>query len=134
MWRLVLSWTVAVSCVGFSSAGCGLSSGPTWRSDGRCGASFPLATGEASTCDKRSERPCCSDFGYCGTSESHCLCAECVDYRAVQQPEGCLIRYAGLEGVMESQGYPSSYPPNLDCCYDIQRPDEGYCGVKLYCE
>ena len=43
-------------------------------------------------------------------------------------------RYSGLEGVIESQDYPSAYPPNTECCYDIQRPDESYCGVKLYCK
>lgn len=59
-----------------------------WRSDGRCGTDFAIlrdnndAEGIAAECDPRSERPCCSDFGYCGISRSHCACKGCVDYRS----------------------------------------------------
>ena len=53
------------------------------RSDGRCGQRFvsPLTGVSPSECDPRSERPCCSDFGYCGASASHCKCRGCTDYR-----------------------------------------------------
>ncbi|KAF2360247.1 Chitin-binding type 1 [Trinorchestia longiramus] len=66
-------------------AGCGNSRPRVrWRVDGRCGPSFPLGGtvhGEPSQCDPRSDRPCCSDYGYCGNSASHCSCAACVDFR-----------------------------------------------------
>ena len=56
-----------------------------WRTDGRCGASFPLRLTEhgsvMSECDPTSDKPCCSDYGYCGNSPSHCTCSSCVDYR-----------------------------------------------------
>ena len=58
-----------------------------WRSDGRCGPDFAFrentndTDGLPAECDPASERPCCSDFGYCGVSTSHCTCKGCTDYR-----------------------------------------------------
>ena len=49
------------------------------RDDNRCGPLFPLASGQAAQCHPNRE-PCCSDSGWCGSSEQHCNCDGCVDY------------------------------------------------------
>jgi hypothetical protein len=49
------------------------------RDDNRCGTLFPLPSGQASQCHPGRE-PCCSDSGWCGSSEQHCNCDGCVDY------------------------------------------------------
>jgi len=102
------------------------------RSDGRCGQRFvsPLTGVSPSECDPRSERPCCSDFGYCGASASHCKCRGCTDYRQLE----CYLRLEGEEGVLESPGYPSPYAASQDCKYDIVRTSSSVCGVRLYVE
>lgn len=52
-----------------------------WRKDHRCGPEVPLPDGSGPTeCDPDSERFCCSKWGFCGGSEEHCLCEECVNY------------------------------------------------------
>merc|ERR1712179_526270 len=61
-----------------------------WRSDGRCGVSefgqeFPSEQWDLGGCDPTAwgneEGPCCSRFGWCGNTDLHCRCNECVDYR-----------------------------------------------------
>ena len=55
----------------------------TWRSDERCGADFPQENGAPAECDPDSSKFCCSEWGYCGNEDAHCLCDECVDYRKI---------------------------------------------------
>ena len=43
-----------------------------YRSDGRCGASFPLEDGTPAECDPNSDFWCCSEHGYCGGTQEHC--------------------------------------------------------------
>jgi len=56
-----------------------------YRSDGRCGISFPTKEGTLSECDPMNQAdgrgPCCSSSSWCGGSEDHCKCEGCVDYR-----------------------------------------------------
>ncbi|XP_068212822.1 protein SpAN-like isoform X1 [Palaemon carinicauda] len=112
---------------------CSLGSGPRirWRSDGRCGANFPLASKAPSECDPDSDRPCCSDYGYCGNSLSHCTCPDCVDFRSVIREPSCYYSFENEVGFLESPNFPNQYPPGRDCCYDIVRPSRRHCGVKL---
>ena len=49
------------------------------RDDNRCGPLFPLPSGQAAQCHPNRE-PCCSDSGWCGSSEQHCNCEGCVDF------------------------------------------------------
>ena len=51
------------------------------RSDGRCGSSVPLDDGSPAQCDPKTEYYCCSKWGYCGSTDEHCDCADCVNYR-----------------------------------------------------
>ncbi|KAI8513812.1 Endochitinase 1 [Branchiostoma belcheri] len=59
----------------------GNSSGPRWRTDGRCGQQYPASGATPGECDPNSNAPCCSEYGYCGASSEHCACASCADYR-----------------------------------------------------
>ncbi|XP_019641419.1 PREDICTED: uncharacterized protein LOC109482960 [Branchiostoma belcheri] len=52
-----------------------------WRSDGRCGPDFPAAAADPGECDPNSDAPCCSSEGYCGSTDNHCTCSGCKDYR-----------------------------------------------------
>ncbi|XP_069974043.1 protein SpAN isoform X2 [Penaeus vannamei] len=105
-----------------------------WRTDGRCGANFPLPTMAPSECDPDSDRPCCSDYGYCGNSLSHCSCPDCIDFRNVIREPSCYYSFEGETGVLESPNFPNQYPPGRECCYDIVRPSPRHCGVKLTVE
>ncbi|XP_071843626.1 uncharacterized protein [Apostichopus japonicus] len=51
--------------------------------DDRCGPGFPAPNGEDARCDGNSDKPCCSQYNFCGLSNIHCLCSVCVDYRNV---------------------------------------------------
>ncbi|XP_066952684.1 uncharacterized protein [Macrobrachium rosenbergii] len=108
-------------------------SGPRirWRSDGRCGSNFPLASKAPSECDPDSDRPCCSDYGYCGNSLSHCTCPDCIDFRSVIREPSCYYSFENEAGLLESPNFPNQYPPGRDCCYDIVRPSRRHCGVKV---
>ena len=55
----------------------------TFRSDGKCGSNNPLPNGEPAECDPSpsSEYFCCSKWGYCGSTEEHCDCPDCINYR-----------------------------------------------------
>lgn len=46
----------------------------------------------------------------------------------------CYSRLEGEEGVLESPNYPSDYPSNQDCNYDIVRTSSSVCGIRLYIE
>ena len=48
--------------------------GPS-RLDGRCGLVH------MADCDASGPHPCCSPSGWCGKSENHCTCGDCVDFR-----------------------------------------------------
>ena len=50
------------------------------RDDRRCGPKFPI-NGRASTCNPHGPHPCCSQWGWCGSSDAHCACPGCVDSR-----------------------------------------------------
>ncbi|KAK2717564.1 complement C1s subcomponent-like [Artemia franciscana] len=103
-----------------------------WRSDGRCGEDFVLENGSPSECDPKSERPCCSAFGFCGKSKSHCTCKGCRDFRG--KMDLCYFKFSEIEGMIESPNYPQNYPNNADCRIDIARTSVKQCGVKLIME
>ena len=58
-----------------------------WRQDRRCGADHLLTDGTPAQCNPagplgpQQAGPCCSEYGYCGGSPTHCECAKCIDYR-----------------------------------------------------
>ena len=58
----------------------------SWRSDNYCGTNYPFIDGRVSECNPSSrglfnDGPCCSQIGVCGTTENHCQCRTCTDYR-----------------------------------------------------
>ena len=54
------------------------------RFDRRCGSDFPLPDGTGfAECDPKSERFCCSKWGFCGGDADHCDCNECINFRNI---------------------------------------------------
>jgi len=51
----------------------------SWRDDGRCGRDYLLPNGQPAQCNPSSES-CCAPSGWCGHTDDHCLCEECVSY------------------------------------------------------
>ncbi|KAI1701856.1 glycosyl hydrolases family 18 domain-containing protein [Ditylenchus destructor] len=56
---------------------------------GRCGPTAPrLPNGKIPKCNWHTdEAPCCSRSGWCGSTESHCKCQGCVDFRSASDFE-----------------------------------------------
>ncbi|KAI8477944.1 hypothetical protein Bbelb_443270, partial [Branchiostoma belcheri] len=54
-----------------------------WRQDLRCGTNFPAPGGGPGECDPESCFPCCSQYGYCGNTDDHCMCGWLFDYGTV---------------------------------------------------
>jgi len=48
------------------------------RPDGRCAG---RRGGQPGKCDPNGESPCCSAYGWCGSSAQHCQCPDCIDFR-----------------------------------------------------
>ena len=55
------------------------------RVDGKCGESFPLADGSPAECNVASNDYCCSEWGFCGSTDLHCKCKKCVNYRTLER-------------------------------------------------
>nr|ACO15391.1 Agglutinin isolectin 1 precursor [Caligus clemensi] len=96
------------------------------RSDGRCGAGFTLQDGVTpAECDPNSEYFCCSENNYCGSSQDHCYCEACINYRplllegSVRSDRRCGKLFP-LEDGSQSECNPKSANP---CCSAF-----GYCG------
>ena len=53
----------------------------------RCGPAYGHARCSVIESDwkiqKPANGPCCSAGHYCGTTDDHCLCADCVDFRTI---------------------------------------------------
>ncbi|XP_066270827.1 uncharacterized protein [Branchiostoma lanceolatum] len=54
----------------------------SWREDFRCGPGFSAPGAEVAECNPHSCNPCCSGSGWCGNTDDHCGCPDCVDYRS----------------------------------------------------
>ncbi|XP_070534543.1 uncharacterized protein [Ptychodera flava] len=54
-----------------------------WRPDQRCGPEYPTLSNIDGECNPADGFPCCSQFGWCGSSTYHCGCFDCIDYREV---------------------------------------------------
>jgi len=59
------------------------SSSGLFRPDGKCGPLHPVEDGTAAECDPNSEYFCCSEHGFCGSTQEHCFCDTCVNYKPV---------------------------------------------------
>ena len=55
---------------------------PLTRSDGKCGTSNLLPNGNPAQCDPNGPGYCCSKWGHCGNTPSHCDCSECINYKS----------------------------------------------------
>ena len=105
---------------------------PKWRDDKRCGRNYPLPFGKITECDPRSDQPCCSSYGFCGSSKLHCLCKKCIDYRIFaikyskwRNDDRCGDNYP-LPNKQPTQCDPDS---NIPCC-----SNNGFCGrTKDHC-
>ena len=51
------------------------------RADAQCGPNNPLDDGSPAKCDPNGDAFCCSEWGFCGSTDSHCKCDKCVDFR-----------------------------------------------------
>ena len=65
------------------------------RVDGKCGASFPLADGSPAECNAASNDYCCSEWGFCGSTDLHCKCEKCVNYRTLEK-DGNYSKYSDI--------------------------------------
>ncbi|XP_070534541.1 uncharacterized protein [Ptychodera flava] len=54
-----------------------------WRQDQRCGYEYPTISNINGQCNPADGFRCCSEFGWCGSSEDYCDCFHCIDYREV---------------------------------------------------
>ncbi|XP_078610906.1 uncharacterized protein LOC144881610 [Branchiostoma floridae x Branchiostoma japonicum] len=52
-----------------------------WRDDLRCGEGYPAPGADAAECDPDGPDPCCSGNQFCGNTDLHCSCPDCIDYR-----------------------------------------------------
>lgn len=48
-----------------------------WRGDNKCGATNLNPLKLPSDCNPYSDSPCCSEFGWCGSTRDHCNCPKC---------------------------------------------------------
>ncbi|XP_066268804.1 uncharacterized protein [Branchiostoma lanceolatum] len=94
-----------------------------WRSDLRCGSSYPAPGANPGQCDPNGASPCCSSGGWCGSSAAHCTCSGCVDYRPV------LLKWRSDLRCGSSNPAPGATPGQCDpngatpCC-----SSGGWCG------
>ena len=55
---------------------------PKWRDDERCGENFLAPDGLEAQCNPNGTLPCCNTvYGWCGVTNDHCICRNCIDYR-----------------------------------------------------
>lgn len=61
----------------------------------RCGPNFGYARCSVIEKDWKvrnpNNGPCCSAGHYCGTTDDHCLCANCVDFRTIVEGDNCTL-------------------------------------------
>ncbi|GBG29165.1 Hypothetical Protein FCC1311_053872 [Hondaea fermentalgiana] len=123
------------------------SSDLTYRTDGRCGANFPLDNGRASQCPTEEIlwddgttglRPCCSQGGYCGSSERHCSCQLCMDYRVFMEDDW-ESKYR-IDGAcrdplqpFDSDGTVAICPPDAVTWWDLVTEARPCCNADFQC-
>merc|ERR1719431_1218626 len=60
----------------------------TWHDDWKkCGKLFPI-NGKPAECNPNGGMLCCSEIGYCGSSDLHCNCIGCINYGMKECKEG----------------------------------------------
>ncbi|XP_035659247.1 uncharacterized protein LOC118404287 [Branchiostoma floridae] len=90
------------------------------RADGKCGPGYPAPLANPGQCNGTGPAPCCSADGLCGSTEQHCDCSTCVDYRPKWRDDGrCGADFRAL-GANPGQCDPHGEKP---CC-----SVGGYCG------
>lgn len=89
-----------VTLAGIPHLPLGNSEKPRFLKNGRCGSQTDPKVG----CDPHGEWPCCSNIGWCGSSEEHCGCEGCVDYR-VKAVEPVVV----VEEEVAAPGLPASF-------------------------
>ncbi|XP_070534538.1 uncharacterized protein [Ptychodera flava] len=106
------------------------SEGGSWRDDLRCGPEFTAPNGVSpAECNPHGIYPCCSTANWCGISDDHCKCDECIDYREVykvnespvdacSEPKRITIPDDG-EVTVTSPAYPIFYPNYANCRWFI---------------
>jgi len=117
------------TCVDYSKAP-NTYPGP-WRKDGRCGHGHRMSHGAPYQCnpagDGPKKGPCCSATGFCGNTDAHCSCLNCVNYGMVREPWRSDGRCGKKFPMMN--GKPHQCNPKLSgrrkgpCC-----SASGYCG------
>ncbi|XP_035687284.1 scavenger receptor class F member 1-like isoform X2 [Branchiostoma floridae] len=94
-----------------------------WRADHRCGTRFPAPGANPGQCNPKSDWPCCSSGGWCGSTPTHCTCDDCRDYRlALWRDDGRCGTDFQASGANPGQCDPKSERP---CC-----STEGWCGAS----
>ncbi|XP_019628306.1 PREDICTED: uncharacterized protein LOC109472881 isoform X2 [Branchiostoma belcheri] len=120
--------------------------GSRWRADLRCGPDFPAPGAASGECDPVSFTPCCSLSGFCGSTEKHCKCEGCVDFRTgsgvstnrTVHPQECLTDSEGTsyrgtiqhtKSGLTCQRWDTSFPHEHEYLekYPNSGLDENYC-------
>ena len=92
---------------------------PRYNDVGTCGPGHPGLAGNAiGECDPNGGSFCCSPYGYCGNTEAHCKCDDCIDYRpcydeTVCNGEACPTPPFGYSGPCD----PGDEPPKARLPY-----------------
>lgn len=105
-----------------------------WRQDGKCGANGTLSSGKPAECDP-DHLYCCSSAGYCGTSDLHCKCNGCQDYRSCKTfgfddcPVGCIRANRQCSGDRPDQTYVCGNNKPCGTCHEVDGPCVVYVGT-----
>ncbi|KAI8510905.1 hypothetical protein Bbelb_118210 [Branchiostoma belcheri] len=104
--------------------------GSRWRADLRCGPDFPAPGAASGECDPVSFTPCCSLSGFCGSTEKHCKCEGCVDFRTGSlESQTNPITTTGVNVALNKMASQSSL---LRSEYPAERAVDGNTGTILY--
>ncbi|XP_077985473.1 uncharacterized protein LOC144440089 [Glandiceps talaboti] len=109
-----------------------------WRADLRCGSAYPQSNGSPTQCNPDSVYYCCSDGGWCGSSQYHCDCKKCINYKdsntadsntAVTVPDLWRSDKRCGPAYPLSDGSPAQCDPDSDmpCC-----APSAWCGISQY--
>ncbi|CAL4106700.1 unnamed protein product, partial [Meganyctiphanes norvegica] len=70
-----------------------------WRFDFRCGPKYTLASGRPAQCNPNSESAyCCSASNWCGKTDFHCRCKDCINYQKFNLDRLLLSAVTRLQG------------------------------------
>ena len=90
-----------------------------WRDDNKCGADYPLRTGQPSECNPTGDKPCCNEKrSDCGNTKEYCVCDECRNYRPIND-RNCEI--TEVEGFLKYRCHNQKLQDHFKCALSDTR-------------